>query len=361
MSTRALSKAVRRAAALTAVAALGLTGGLAEAAPLEDGGTVVTVGAEQPVALIAPDGGTAYVVVLDAARGIRVKAVDTRTGAVGGQVGLGTAEGRPRSALAADGTRLYVLNGADLSVVDTATLTVLSTTAAPDQPRPAGWVAGAPSGIAVSPDGATVYVAQDGPWQYKRRRDARLLAFSTAERAFTASVPLGAWLTGTPAIRPGTGDLYLGTSAGLLHLDASGGAPVVLRTVPDTVASTGYDLAFTPDGRRLLALDGGLSGRGDLVDPAADAVVRRITLTAPDTVVGLPRSASDGSRFYAVEDDPDQPLLHAYDTTTGEDVADETLPSPERKVTGLAVGPDGDALYLSGTTGDTARLHILPN
>ena len=134
------------ASALTAAALLLPTAGVAAAdAPVSGTAATVYVGASSPALVVSPDGAKAYAVVTDGGDVVRVRAVDTVSDTITGQVTLGARRtGRPGqrgyavqtgtyAALSADGSRLYALNGQSLSVVDAASLTVLATVAMPDQ------------------------------------------------------------------------------------------------------------------------------------------------------------------------------------------------------------------------------------
>ncbi|MEU8512807.1 hypothetical protein AB0C76_14625 [Kitasatospora sp. NPDC048722] len=347
-----------RTAALAAVVVLGLTGtAAAQAAPV--GETVVTVSGERPVPLVSPDGGTLYVVAVESDRSVSVKVVDVRTGATRGQVGLGALEWGVNAALSADGSRLYVVDGQRLVVVDTVGRAVLATVALPDQPRPANWSAGPALGLAVGTDGGTVYVSQRGAMRYKQKPGpGRMLTFDTGRRAFTGSAPLPSGGAGAPVVRPGGQDLYIGTSRGIQHWRTAG--PTLVGTVAGTVSAAEFDLAFSPDGTRLLALDAGSSGRGDLIDPATDTVSRHVTLAPEGSIVNTARAGADGSRFYAVKDDaPNTAQILSVDAATGETVPEESMTVAEEQLSGLAVGPD--ALVAGGSDGGyQARLHVIP-
>ncbi|MER7752295.1 hypothetical protein [Kitasatospora sp. NPDC097643] len=364
MSKNTRVKTVRWTTVAAAAAVLALTGTTAgAAAPVSGTEAVITVGARAALPVVSPDGSKAYVVATEADNTVKVKAVNTRTDAVTGQVTLGTTTWSVYAALSSDGSRLYVLNGPQLTVVNTASLTVVSTVALPDQPRQAGWSAGTVTGLVVSPDGTTVYVAQNGPTAYRQFGQGRVLTFATAQQAFTGSVQVSASFTGSVVVRPNGRDVYVGGNAGVLHLSTAGGAPTVVGTVTGTATAVEYDLALTPDGSKLLALAGGAGGgQGDLINPATDTVTKHVTLTAGYADLHAPRASADGSRFYVAQEDYNAgPSVLSLDAVAGTTVADETVSPDEEQINGLAAGPDGHTLYVGGTIGSSAKLQIINN
>ncbi|MFD7451140.1 hypothetical protein [Kitasatospora sp. NPDC059827] len=359
----------RTAATLTAAATtalLALTGTAATAAtaaaPLSGTEATIAVGARGVVPVVSPDGAKAYVVVTESDNTSTVKTVDTQTGAVTARLALGTLQWSAHPALSADGSRLYVLDGQRLSVVDTATLTLLATLALPDQPRPAGWVAGSTSGLALSPDGATLYVSQNGATAYRQNGQSRILAFATAQRAFTASVQVQAPYVGAPAARPGTGDVYVGTSQGVVHVTTAATAPTVAGAVQGTATNLDYNLAFTPDGKRLFGLAELGSGASTVIDPATDTVTTTFHPATGGDTLENPQVSADGTRLYLADSNygTSSTSVLALDTATGAPVpADSAGDLDEDDLTGLALGPDGHTFYVGGTAGQGANLQIV--
>ncbi|MQS11189.1 YncE family protein [Streptomyces kaniharaensis] len=362
MSTYTRVKAARWTAVIAAAAALALTGTTAQAVEAVSGTEgVIAVGKMNAQPSVSPDGTKAYVVVAEADNTLVVKTVDTQTGAVTGRVALGATQFYVASALSPDGSRLYVVNQQQFTVVDTATLKVLTTAALPDQSRPAGWNPGTPTGVTVSPDGATVYVAQNGATAYRQNGNGRVVAFSAAQRAFTGSVEVPAVYTGNLAIRPNGQDAYLGSVAGVFHLKTTGAAPTLVAAVPGTAAALDYSVALTPDGTRLFALGGGAAGAGqaDLVDPATDTVTKHVALVSGYADLSNPQASPDGTRFYVSQNSyTTGPSVLSVDSATGATVAAETVSTTVEHVDHLAVGPDSHTLYVGGTIGNAADLEI---
>ncbi|MGW2255680.1 DUF5074 domain-containing protein [Kitasatospora sp. NPDC001660] len=349
-------------AVVTAGALLVLVSGAAEAAgPVAGSEATIAVGLTRAVPVVSPDGTRAYVATDGENRTLHVKAVDTQTDEIVGQVQVGYDNWLKGLVLSPDGAQLYLLNMNTLTVVDAASLTVTASVTVPDQPRPDTWVAGETGSLVLSPDGSTLYVSQDGPHGFRALGNGRVLTFDTTHRAFTGSVEVPTvWAHGL-TIRPDGRDLFVGGSSGVIHLNTAGPVPAVVRTIPGTATSMGYDLALTPDGRRLLALSVG-AGQGELIDTATDTAT-------PLTPAGnwakyTLRPGPDGTRFYVATASTDiGPSVVALDAATGATVPAETVNGlDEDWVTGIAVGPDGHTLYAGGyvqDTNTTANLQII--
>lgn len=360
-TTRRTAPALTTAAAVTALLALTGTAAAADA-PLSGSEATIAVGARSAAPVVSPDGAKAYVVVTEADNTSAVKAVDTQSGAVTARLALGPLQWGAHPALSADGSRLYVLDGQRLSVVDTATLTLLATVALPDQPRPAGWTAGPAAGLAFSPDGSILYVSQNGASAYRQNGQGRILAFATAQRAFTTSVQVPASSVGAPAARPGTGDVYVGTSQGVVHVSAAATAPAVAGTVQGTATNLDFNLAFAPDGKRLFGLAELGTGASTVIDPATDTVTTTFHPAGSGDSLDNPQVSADGTRLYVADTNygTGTASVLAVDTATGALVpADGADNLDEEAITGLALGPDGHTFYVGGTVGQVANLQIV--
>ncbi|MGW1176554.1 hypothetical protein ACWD4P_22910 [Kitasatospora sp. NPDC002543] len=305
---------------------------------------------------VSPDGRRAYVAVKDTTNGAKVKVVDTQSGAVTAVVTLSTGFGAGPGPLAVspDGSRVHVLfstaRKAPLSVlgtIDTATGTVVSSTAAPDQPRPDGTLPGALTSLAVGPDGATVYVGQDGPARYHRPAEpgARVLSFSPQQQAFTAAVPVPGRYLGSIVTAPNGDTAYTATDENLVRLDTGTGTPTVAGTTPAPIGAV-PSLALSPDGTRLYGV--GNNGTGYAVDLATDTLA---TLDiAPGQWLQNPSVAADGTRLYMLQQDltssDGKASILALDTATGALVPGEEI-TGLAWVTALALGPDAHTFYLA--------------
>ncbi|MGW7442813.1 hypothetical protein [Kitasatospora sp. NPDC054795] len=305
---------------------------------------------------VGPDGRKAYVAVKDSINGAKVKVVDTQSGAITAVVTLSTGLGAGPGPLTVspDGSRVYVLFStarkaplSSLAAIDTATDTVVSSTEAPDQPRPDGTLPGALTSLAVSADGASVYVGQDGPARYHRPAEpsARVLSFSPQQQGFTAAVPVPGRYLGS-IVTPSAGDAaYAATDENLVRLDTGTGTPTVAGAIAAPIGSV-PSLALSPDGTRLYGV--GNSGTGYAVDLATDALS---TLDiSPGQWLQNPSVGADGTRLYLVQQDltssDGKASVLALDTATNTLVPAEGV-TGLNWVTGLALGPDAHTFYLT--------------
>jgi YVTN family beta-propeller protein len=215
-----------------------------------------------------------------------VTVIDTATAVVVGTVPVGT--GPTRTAITRDGARAYVANGGSdsISVIDTASDVVIETIPVGDSP----------SSLAVTPDGRWLYVMTAGG--VVEVVDASLLTV-------TASIAVGT--TGDVAVTPDGARVYV--AAGLVHVIDTA-TNVVVRSFPAETASvpgvsnTASSLALSPDGARAYVgvvtfntAGGGFSGGGGVavVDTASEAVADIVNLgSLPGSIALTP----DGSRAY---------------------------------------------------------------
>ncbi|WP_371515889.1 hypothetical protein [Kitasatospora sp. NBC_01300] len=276
--------------------------------------------------------------------------------------------------------RLYAAVGAQrLVTVDTDSDTVAADVPLPVQPHPDGYVDGSASSLVVSPDGAGVYLAQNGPRQRWGALPSRVLAYSTAAGAFTASVDVTSFGVGSIVLRPNGQDLYVTTADGLVHLAAT---PTSLTTVRTFTAGHGASgsAVLSPDGGTLYGLGGYQSDY--LVDTATDTVTENFHFAPGSTGLAYPVVSPDGRRLYFTSTwsvfitpgGPTPPGYHnrsailSYDTEARALVPAETVnPQQVELATGLALGPDGHTFYLGGNTypggvpGTAASLEIIRN
>ncbi|MER7850430.1 YncE family protein [Kitasatospora sp. NPDC096077] len=324
----------------------------------------VALDASPAAVAVSPDGRRAYVAVKDSIHGLKLKTVDTRTGAITAVVTLTTGFGGDAGPMAVspDGSRVYVLLGPNrhfpasvLGVVDTATDTLVSSTEVPDQPRPSGTYPGGLSALAVSPDGSQVYVTQDGPasWHRPPRPGARVLSFSAKRQAFTDALSIPGRYPASIVVRPDGDDAYVATETGLVHLALDDEPPAVVGTVAAT-AGTIVNLALDPDDTHVHGV--GDDGKGYTVDLDTDTVDATFDI-APGQRLQNPAVSRDGSRLYAVGQDTTSPdgkaSVLSLDLATHHLVPTEGVPGLQY-VTGLAVGPDGHTFYV--TVNDTLRI-----
>ncbi|AYG78178.1 hypothetical protein DWB77_00285 [Streptomyces hundungensis] len=302
--------------------------------------------------LISTDGTRAYVPSIDDV-GTSLDVVNTRTGNVTAHVPTSSDRWAGPLLFNAGGKQIYLLTIGALKVFDTATNTLRSSFPIPDQPRPAGSNPGSLTRMAISPDGASIYMNQTGPDNGAQSTGpSRMLVFSTARRAFTATVPLPGESPRAVVVRPNGKDVYVSGDAGLIHLDASTGVPTLVRTL----SATGFvdELALTPDGRRVYALSKP-DGHAVLVDLDSDQVLTTIDFQSNYQPVLSPAVSPDGSRFYVLEDDQrSEAKVLSYKTATNTRVTRETVTGLAMEHgTGLTLGPDvetidGETMYVTG-------------
>lgn len=363
-----------------AAAAQPATAGAVGSAVTAGTARTVTVGWSAPVAAVTPDGAKAYVGVIDndSGRTTVLKVVDTATGAITTRLTLSTTPWTYVGSLAVspDGTRLYAAVGTSrLVTVDTADDTVVADVPIPDQPRPDGYVPGTVGSLVVAPDGAGVYLAQRGPQQRYGARPGRVLAYSTAARAFTASLDLADFGVGSIVLRPNGQDAYVTTAAGLVHLAATPTSLTTVRTFTEGHGAGG-SAVLSPDGSTLYGIGG--SDSDYIVDTATDTVTSGFHFAPGHGSLRAPVISPDGRRLYVVSQSsgimgPGTPfppgpyyssVILSYDTEAGALVPAEAAYPPSVGLTAtLSLGPDGHTLYLAGdispTVGVRAGLDII--
>lgn len=347
---KSLEFRARWAAALLCAGLLMLAGaGVAAARPHPGTGGVTRLPSSQYAVtpLISADGTRAYVPSIDDV-GTSLDVVNTGTGKVIAHVPTSGDRWAGPLLFGAGGKQIYLLTIGTLNVFDTATNTLRSSFPVPDQPRPAGSNPGALSRMAISPDGASIYLAQTGPDNGARSTGpSRMLVFSTVRQAFITTVPLPSESPRAVVVRPNGKDVYVSGDLGLIHMDVSTGVPTVVRVLTET----GFvdELALTPDGHRLYALSKP-DGHAVLVGLDDDQVLTTIDFQSNYQPILSPAVSSDGTRFHVVEDDQrSEPKVLSYKTATNTRVPHETVTGLDMEHgTGLALGPDGDTMYITG-------------
>ncbi|MGH9264317.1 MAG: beta-propeller fold lactonase family protein [Acidimicrobiales bacterium] len=226
--------------------------------------------------------------------------------------------------------RAYVANTVSdtVSVVDTATNTVVATIPVGDQPN----------ALAVRPDGTRVYVANGG--------SDTVSVIDTATNTVVATIPVGNFPQGV-AVRPDGARVYVATFDGLAVIDPATNS--VVATIP-VVAGAG--MAFSPDGRRMYVANQALDAL-TVVDTTTNTVVTDIPVGhSPHGVAVRP----DGARVYVTNQS--SLSVSVIDTATNAVVA--TLPVP-RDPTGVALSPDGSRLYVASLSGAVTVIDTATN
>jgi YVTN family beta-propeller protein len=200
-------------------------------------GSPISVGNSPGGVSVAPDGSTVY--VANHGDGT-VSAIDTASNTVIATIPVGLSpEG---VAITPDGGKVYVANNADstVSVIDTATDMVIGS------PIPVGY---SPHGVAVTPDGSTVYVVNSRRTQFM---DGTVSVIDTASNTVIATILVGVERRANPfgvAVTPDGSTVYITTTGfgGVAVIDTA--TNTVIATI--TVGGPGTSLegvAVTPDG-----------------------------------------------------------------------------------------------------------------
>lgn len=330
-------KSVRLALAGTvALISLGAPMAALAVTPPASTGTIA-VGSDPSGVLFSPDSTTAYVANFAAST---VSVIDTATQQVTQTIALAANSFPQEMALSKDGTSLYVDGTANssVSVIDTATDAVTHTI-------PVGVD---PEGIAVSPDGSTVYVVNSiifGSF------DGSVSIIDAATDTVTNTIGVGPSPYGV-AVSPDGASVYVVNSnstanaAGSVSvIDAGTGA--ITSTIPVGIDAT--QVAITPDGATAYVVNG------------ADSSVSVIT-TATRTVTA---TLSVGPTPHGIAISPDGSTAYITNSTVGTmsiiDVASETVLPGSVNVgstpVGVAISPDSKTAYI--TNNGTSTVTVL--
>jgi YVTN family beta-propeller protein len=275
--------------------------------------------------VISPNGTTGYVSE-DAADAVLV--LNLTTDSVTGSIPLGNPSAL---AISPDGTKLYATTSDGVSVIATASDTVSGTMS----------IIGSLGGMVVSPDGGTLYVAEnDAPYE-------NILLIGTTTLSFTGTIygqeaALGAYAgSGALVLSPDGTSLYItaadGTSTRVTAVNTATDAVTATATVPETSVSS---LAITT-GSVIYAAGPGTSSQGTV------AVIG----TSPLQLSGL--VASVGSHPVALALSPDGKTAYVANYDSGNLTAISTATQLATGVVAVgsepdavAVSPDGKAVYV---------------
>jgi YVTN family beta-propeller protein len=248
--------------------------------------------------------------------------IDTATGAViGSQIPVGP---NPYGvAVTPDGSTVYVANSGTntVSVIATATNTVVGS------PITLG---GNPIGVAVTPDGSKVYVANQG------NQGGTVSVIATATNTIMGSpIPVGGGPQGV-AVTPDGSKVYV-ANFGSNTVSVIATATNTVIGSP-TVGNSPTGVAVTPDGSQVYVTNGG-SGSVSVIRTSDNTVVATITVgTSPDGVAVTP----DGKHVYVANTaDGTVSVIRTSDNTVTGTPTVGTLPI------GVAITPDGSQVYVA--------------
>jgi len=290
-------------------------------------GSAIATNAYPISAVFSADGRFAYVVAMSGA----VDVID-----VVGRTVVATipVAGSPAGlALSPDGSSLYVTSSAanSVTVISTATNLVVGS------PIAVGVI---PFGVAVSPDGTRIYVANQG--------SASVSIIDAASKAVIGSVAVGNSASGI-TVSPDGGRIYVANQSGSVTvIDAAS------QSVVTTISVSGLPLivAVSPDGSRIYVTT--QLQQLVVIDALTNTVTANVAL--PSHSVGV-TVTPDGSRAYITTGAG----FYVLDTATNTIIASPSIPIVDNGTSGTAfIGPN--AIVAAGgavSAGSDAALSVL--
>jgi len=246
-----------------------------------------------------------------------VSVIDTATNTVVATVAVGNSPFGV--AVSSDGSRAYVANAfsSDVSVIDTSTNTVVATIALENSPY----------GVAITPDGTRAYVTNPV--------SNSVSVIDTGTNTVVATVPVGNIPYGVAITPDGTRAYITNDQADSVSvIDTS--TNIVVATV--AVGTFPYGVAISPDGGRAYVVNE-FSGDVSVIDISTNIVVATVPVgDAPYGVAITP----DGTRAYVANFFSSD--VSVIDTFTNTVVA--TVPVGDAPY-GVAITPDGTRAYVS--------------
>jgi YVTN family beta-propeller protein len=255
-----------------------------------------------------------------------VTVFDTATNTVVSTIDVGSANNPASVVVSPDGHTVYVANNpvihgeGTVSVIDAATQNIVGTIQ----------TGGGPYGIAITPDGATLYVTNF----YALPAD-NVFVIDTASQTVIQSIAVGSFPHGIAISKDG---------ASVYVTNAFSNTVSVIDTVTNTVTATipvgtlPHGISLSPDGSFAYVSNRG-SGSISVLDTNTNAVIGTIPLTAGLEGVAF---SQDGSRAYVCHQQAD--FVSIIDTATNTVIG--TI-SVGINPFGMALGPDGRYLYVA--------------
>lgn len=311
------------------------TGGANDAgAPAVAEVTTIDTGLSMLAVSVSPDGRSAYAAAQDEIAVVDLTAartIDT----------IRYPPGPKQIRFNGDGSRAYVAGGTvagGVGVIDTASRRVMSTIPVDGGPL---------YGLALAPDGLRLYSANFG---------AGAVVVDLNTQAVHA-IPLPRGDRGGVAISPDGRYAYFTTDTSLAPRLPGPRSVNVLDTTSNTISATitenaerPYDVAISPDGRRLYAAHFPASqdtpNTVSVIDTAAGAITGTIPVEGRSTGLAL---SPDGHRLHVLNESG---TLQTVDTASGVVVTTAQVGAPAND---LALAPDGRKAYIAGGT----ALHVI--
>ena len=238
-------------------------------------------------------------------------------------------------------------NSDSVSVIDTASNTVVATV-----PVPAShW----PNGVAVNPDGTRVYISS-GAWY-----GGRVSVIDTATNTVIATVEVGDY-QGKIALNPAGTRAYV-TYTGMRTGNVSvidTASNTVVATVPVPIPDPGGEVVYpgsvavNPAGTRVYVVIqvGGAPGFVYVIDTASNTVVDTVAVGAASGGIAFNHT---GTRAYVAN--PFGPSVVVIDTSTN--TIDGTIPVVGGYPIFLAIAPDDTRLYVSNIASDIPGVSVI--
>ncbi|TQR83272.1 hypothetical protein D8S82_28010 [Mycobacterium hodleri] len=298
-------------------------------------GTISSVGSAPAMVATSPDGRRVY--IADATNG-EVRVVDTATNTVIGSPIL-VAPYSTAIRVSPDGKKVYVLsrNLAAISVIDTTTNTHTRDIS----------VGGNPWDAALSPDGSQLYVSS--PWYQTGGVDKGgfVAVVNTATGAVTSKISFG--IHGSPvglAVSPDGRRLYVAdfSTAGTISVVDTTTNKIVGQRI--SVPSGPGSMAVTPNGSRIYVTS--QEGVVSLIDTATNKIVATIALDSKyvqDLVI-----SPDGRYVYVATytgESATRASVSIIDTTSNRLVGSPTLVGESPSFNSLTTSPDGRYVYVA--------------
>lgn len=261
----------------------------------------VTVGPRPHQVIASPDGSRVYVSYLPSTFSRGVAAIDTVTNTVVGTLNVPVFS---YMAISPDGSRLYAVdeaatinaNGTGVNVIDTASMTIVATITPPGVTLPRG--------IAASPDGTKVYLAD--------AHNGTIFIIDTATNTIVDSIP----------------EFPCGVCNG------------------SDVGTT--SLAISPDGTRLYAVHGGLQGLLTAYDTATKTPLTT-TFGGASIFIDLTPNGTKGYTFGPVDVGP----YTTFDTAT---LATNSVAPIGKAWVQASFTPDGATAYITDLLNGTVNV-----